>query len=97
VIVGHRTPASQSSRVSWVPFLGRPAPFPQGPFYLAAMLKCPVLLIFCLKRHGRYLLIFEPFADAANLPRRRRAQIMDEWIGRHFPARARSRPGSAGI
>jgi predicted LPLAT superfamily acyltransferase len=43
VIVGDRTPPGRSVRVSWVPFLGRPAPFPQGPFYLAAMLRCPVL------------------------------------------------------
>jgi predicted LPLAT superfamily acyltransferase len=83
VIVGDRTPPGQSSRVSWVPFLGRPAPFPQGPFYLAAMLKCPVLLMFCLKHQGRYRLYFEPFSDATDLPRRDRARIIEAWIGRY--------------
>ncbi len=83
VIVGDRTPASPLSRVSWVPFLGRQAPFPQGPFYLAAMLRCPVLLIFCLKHEGRYRLFFEPFADATELPRRERGRIIEQWVGRY--------------
>jgi predicted LPLAT superfamily acyltransferase len=83
VIVGDRTPASRSARVSWVPFLGRPAPFPQGPFHLAAMLKCPVLLIFCLKHEGRYRVYFEPFADATDLQRRDRGRIIEQWTGRY--------------
>jgi predicted LPLAT superfamily acyltransferase len=83
VIVGDRTPAGGSARVSWVPFLGRPAPFPQGPFYLAVILKCPLLLIFCLKHEGRYRLCVEPFADATDLPRRARGQIVEQWIGRY--------------
>lgn len=37
-------------RVSWSSFMGQPAPFPQGPFILAALLRCPVLLIFALQR-----------------------------------------------
>lgn len=83
VIVGDRTPPHRTSRVSWVPFLGRPAPFPQGPFLLAAMLKCPVLLIFCVKRRGRHLMVFEPFLDAPYLPRRNRSALLDEWIARY--------------
>jgi predicted LPLAT superfamily acyltransferase len=83
VIVGDRTPPGPSARVNWVPFLGRPAPFPQGPFYLAAMLRCPVLLIFCLKRAGRYRLYLEPFCDATDIARRERAAAIEQWIARY--------------
>jgi predicted LPLAT superfamily acyltransferase len=79
VIVGDRTPVTQSARTSWAPFLDRLAPFPQGPFVLAALLECPVQLIFCLKRAGRYHIIFEFFADSIVIPRRKRAKVLDRW------------------
>jgi predicted LPLAT superfamily acyltransferase len=83
VIVGDRTPPGRSARVSWVLFLGSPAPVPQGPFHLAVMLRCPVLLIFCLKRAGRYRMYFEPFCDTTELPRRERAAAIEQWIRRY--------------
>lgn len=83
IIVGDRTPVGGSPRVSWAPFLGRSAPFPQGPFILAALLKCPVLLIFCLKRESRFQVIFEPFSDMVDLPRGRRVEILDELVARY--------------
>jgi len=69
VIVGDRTPVNQSSRVGWASFLGRPAPFPR-PYVLAAILESPVQLIFCLKRAGRYHIIFEEFSKKIAIPRR---------------------------
>ncbi len=83
VIVGDRTPVKQSSRISWTSFLNRPAPFPQGPFILAALLECPVQLIFCLKRAGRYHIIFEPFSESIAIPRRKRASALDCWTSRY--------------
>lgn len=83
VIVGDRTPVSHSLRYSWAPFLGRPAPFPHGPFILASLMQCPALLTFCLKSGGRYHMIFEPFADSIDLPRRDRAEAFDRWIARY--------------
>jgi predicted LPLAT superfamily acyltransferase len=83
VIVGDRTPPGRSPRISWVRFLGRPAPFPQGPFYLAAMLRCQVLLIFCPKHEGRYRMYFEAFCDASALGRRERASAIEQWIARY--------------
>ena len=35
-----------------VPFLGQPAPFAVGPYVLAHVLECPVLLFFCLREAG---------------------------------------------
>jgi predicted LPLAT superfamily acyltransferase len=86
VIVGDRMPPGPSARVSWVRFLGRPAPFPQGPFYLAAMLRCPVLLIFCLKHKGRYRMYFEAFCDASALARCDRARAIEQWTA-HYAER----------
>lgn len=47
-----------------VPFLGREAEFPTGPFRLAAMLKRPLVLMVGLYRGGnRYEVHFETLAD----------------------------------
>ena len=81
IIVGDRTPVTDSGRISWMPFLGHPAPFPQGPYILASILDCPVQLIFCLKRNGCYHIIFEAFADAIRLPRRDRSAALEGWTG----------------
>ena len=83
VIVGDRTPAGPSPRVSWVPFIGARAPFPQGPIILAALLKCPVQLIFCIKMGGRHHIIFEHFAERIELPRNRRQQTIEAWLARY--------------
>lgn len=58
-------------------FLGAPARFPTGPYLVAAALRCPVLLTFGLyTAPNRYDLYCEPFADAADLPRRGRAEAV---------------------
>jgi len=83
VIAGDRTPTCGSPRVSMAPFLGTPAPFPLGPFILAAVLNCPVLLMFCLKEKNRYRIIFEPFSDAVDIPRARRRALHGEFVRRY--------------
>ena len=88
VIVGDRTPVVRgaqgaSVRYSWAPFLGTPAPFPQGPFILAGLLKCPVLTMFCIKLGGRYKIEFEPFEDEIRLPRKTRQTALDGYVARY--------------
>lgn len=83
IIVGDRTPVTRSGRTSWAPFLGYPAPFPQGPYILASILDCPVQLIFCLKRARRYHIIFEPFADGIRIHRRDRNTALENWTHRY--------------
>ncbi len=47
-----------------IPFLGAPAKFPTGPFRMAALLKCPVVLMVGLYRGGRrYEVHFERLFD----------------------------------
>jgi len=58
-------------------FLGRPAPFPQAPWLIAAATGAPVVLGFGLYRGGRrYDLVFEPFSDGVRLRRQDRQQAL---------------------
>jgi len=51
-------------------FLGKPAPFPLGPFRVIAMLRRPAFLMLGLYLGGnRYRVHFEPLADFSNVPR----------------------------
>jgi len=67
-----------------VPFLGAPAQFPVAPWLLASVLKVPVMLAFGLYRGGnRYDLVFEPFSDGIDLPRRERQAGVAALIHRY--------------
>lgn len=71
----HGTGAGAHEEVRWLPFLGEPAPFPLGPFRLAALLRRPLLLMLGLYQGGRrYDIHFELLADfSAPQPDRRAA------------------------
>jgi predicted LPLAT superfamily acyltransferase len=57
------------SKTVRVPFLGTPAPFPDGPFRLAAMLRRRLVFMAGLYRGGdRYDMRFEELADFSALP-----------------------------
>lgn len=61
---------SRASDIAWLPFLGRPAPFPLGPFRMAALLRRPVVLILGLYLgDNRYRLVFEPIFDFSSCGR----------------------------
>ena len=70
-------------RVIWSEFLGRAAPFPQGPFVLAAALRCPVLLMFALRQQGKLRIHCEAFADPLLLPRAQRQQALQQAVDRY--------------
>ena len=80
-IAGDRVPLHGGRSVR-VDFLGASADFPQGPWLLAGLLKCPVNLFFCLKGPRGYRVILEPFADAIEWRRSDRAQVIAKWAGR---------------
>ena len=81
-IAGDRVPLHGGRNVE-VDFLGHPALFPQGPWLLAGLLKCPVNLMFCLKHEGRYRVILEPFTDAVLWRRSDREQVIAHWATRY--------------
>jgi len=97
-IVGDRTSVNPQRggglRVVWSPFLGREAPFPQGPFVLAAALRCPVLLMFAIRERGKLQVYCERFANPVMLPRADRQaalqRIVDHYARRleHFALKA---------
>lgn len=56
-----------------VPFLGRDARFPLGPFLLAGVLGCPVHLALCLRRgDARYTTMLRPLAPGVRIRRAER-------------------------
>jgi predicted LPLAT superfamily acyltransferase len=75
VITGDRVPVHGGRTVD-VRFLGGIAPLPVGPYVLAALLDCPVHLLFCLRRAGRNHVYFEPFAERIRWPRSQRAETI---------------------
>ena len=82
VIAGDRTPVGGGQRVSRVPFLGTEAAFSHGPYILAALLDCPVYLLFCLRENGGHRLYAERFAERIDLPRRDRQAVLAGWAAR---------------
>jgi predicted LPLAT superfamily acyltransferase len=73
--------ARPGNQVSMAKFLGEPAPFPTGPWQLAAALKVPVVLCFGLYRGGnRYDLHFEAFADTVRVERSDREASLNAII-----------------
>ncbi|MGO2158974.1 MAG: glycosyltransferase family 2 protein [Vibrio toranzoniae] len=84
VIVGDRTSTSKESRSVWAEFLGKEAPFPQGPFMLASVLKAPVFLLFGLRDDSQKIphfnVYFEHFSDKIELPRKTREQSLQQVV-----------------
>ncbi len=85
-IVGDRVSARHKERSIYVPFLGRNAPFPEGPFVLASLLACPVYLVFCTRVGRKYRLYVEPFAERLALPRTRRREALEDAVTRYARA-----------
>ncbi len=83
VIVGDRVPVMLGSPKVRTDFLGTPAPFAVGPYVLAHVLECPVLLFFCMREGRGYRVYVEPFADRIVLPREGRMQDAAAWAGRY--------------
>jgi predicted LPLAT superfamily acyltransferase len=83
-ILGDRVVPSRRARVVRVPFLGADAPFPQGPFLLAAALGCPVLLVVGLRRGERAYDVFaEPLAEDVPAAPRLRADRLPAIVARY--------------
>jgi predicted LPLAT superfamily acyltransferase len=83
VIVGDRVPVMLGSPKIQTDFLGAPAPFAVGPYVLAHVLECPVLLFFCVREGRGYRVYVESFADRIVLPREGRMQAAAAWAGRY--------------
>lgn len=81
VIAADRTPlAGQGGRTASALFLGEQALFPQGPFILALLLKCPVYTMFCLKKEGKYRIYFDLFSDGLTFSRKERTAAIQQCV-----------------
>ncbi|HSN18681.1 MAG TPA: glycosyltransferase [Gammaproteobacteria bacterium] len=90
VIVGDRVPVGHGRSAHHAEdatvqasFLGKPAPFAIGPYVLAHILECPVLLFFCLHQAQGYKIYMEPFAERIHLPRKGRDYAAAGWAARY--------------
>jgi len=84
VMVGDRIPIEGSRTIS-AKFLGQAADFPQGPYLLATLLRCPVFTLFCYPSHGRFKMHLQPFADSIRIPRTepQRQQMLESLVRRY--------------
>jgi predicted LPLAT superfamily acyltransferase len=65
-------------------FLGAPTTFPTGPFILAAIMHCPIILFFGIYHGGnRYDIYFEKLAQDVVLNREKRSEEIQRWIQRY--------------
>ena len=79
--------APEGQRPVEAAFLDGTAPFPAGPFILAAALGVPVILFHAVRTGPRrYAVQFEPFADRVVLRRAHRAADLQAWAGRYAEA-----------
>jgi predicted LPLAT superfamily acyltransferase len=84
VIAGDRVSVGRAEPSVEAMFLGTLAPFPLGPWILAAALKCQVLLFTVLHRPtGGYQVTFEKLADRVELPRKNRLSAATRYVERY--------------
>lgn len=80
-IAGDRVPVLSQGRVVEAAFLGETAEFSVGPWVLAALLECPVHLLFCRRTGaGEWSMVLERFTDRVELPRGRRAEALRQLV-----------------
>lgn len=76
-----------NDRATVVDFFGAPARFPSGPYIMAAVLRCPIFMVFgSYEAPRRYKLRCELLAERVELPRKAREQGIREYAQR-FAAR----------
>ena len=79
--LGDRVSVQSIERVCPVPFLGKNAMFPEGPWVLASFLDAPIYTGFCMReRGGAFRVEFRKLADRIELPRAERQQRLREYM-----------------
>ncbi len=82
IIAADRTPVAGQGqgRTAQAKFLGQMASFPQGPFIIALLLKCPVYTMFCLKQQDKYTIYFDHFSDGITFSRKERTAAIQQYV-----------------
>lgn len=76
VMMADRMPVRRDAPSIEANFLGSPTAFPQGPFVLAAALRCPIYTLFCYRGAGGYKAAVGLLSDGVSAPRRRRMEAL---------------------
>jgi predicted LPLAT superfamily acyltransferase len=80
-ILGDRPGPRGHGRTASASFLGAPATFPLGPFLLAGLLGCPVLLSLCLRTgDARYETVVKVLSEGERVPRGQREKRARELL-----------------
>lgn len=77
IIAADRVPV-QSERIEKIAFLGEIAPWPQGSWILASLLKAPVLAVFCYRQQKKIHVHIHSIASKLHFPRQTRNQAINE-------------------
>lgn len=84
VLMADRMAPGKATRTAEAPFLGQPARFPLGPFLLACVLECPVLLALCLRTGpGAYETVLRPIGDEGRTARHERDKRAQQLLERY--------------
>lgn len=81
-ILADRIPVASRGRSREIEFLGDKALFPEGPFILASLLKCPVFTLFCTRGDAGYEIRCDKFSDLVSLPRGSRDSALEGYMQR---------------
>lgn len=80
-VLADRLPPNETDRAFSVDFLGARARLPQGPWHLAALLDCPVLMMIGIREGPRrYHVHVEQLAETLKVPRSRRAETLERHV-----------------
>ena len=85
-ILADRLPPGGGARSRPIRFLGDEAEFPDGPFVLASLLKCPVYTLFCTRAGDGYDIRCRKLADSIELPRRDRDRALATYMQQYVAA-----------
>lgn len=83
VMAADRVPITPSARLSYVPFLGKEAPFSQGPYILASLLKCPIYTAFAVRVGKKIRVFIDPFSDQLAISRKNRTEDLKYFSNRY--------------
>ncbi len=84
-IVGDRVPV-QAGKTVLHPFLGHPAPWPIGAYVLAALWRCPLVFMACVRDGDHHRLLLRCLSRCVELPRRGRAAALDALVADYVAA-----------
>lgn len=82
-IAGDRVAVNHPQNCLMAPFLGAKAPFPMGPFTLAAILQAPLISLFCVREAKGYRIEFQPLSAGVKFTRKERQQGL-QTLAQHY-------------